>query len=190
MVGLNAQMQAQAFAPGVPTDGIVAPDGTTPLANVGFGCCFGATGILTIGSTQMNCPAWDIPNLARLWAEAAVRGGNQLLPTRAGVRGYPTRLDETSFDLKLFITGDVDALGGATASPWLGLEANMDALFAGVFDPITIGRGTRTAILTMPEGAPRMAQVQVAPLAFAAEVDDPSFVEATMTITVVSGRFV
>lgn len=171
--------------------GTVLPGGVAPppASNAGFSCCYGPTGILTIGATALNTPAWDIPNLARLWAEGAVRGENRKLPTVAGVRGYPTRLDETPFDLKLFITGDCDELGATFGDPWIGLEANIDTLRAGVFDPVTSGRGTRTGSLTMPDGTTRVAQVQVGPLKLASDVDDPSFVEASFELMVVSGRF-
>lgn len=181
MVGLNAQIV-----------GTVLPGGfaPAPISNGGFACCYGPTGILTIGATALNGPAWDIPNLARLWAEAAVRGENRKLPTVPGVRGYPTRVDETSFDLAIFISGDVDALGNPFSDPWVGLEANIDTLWAGVFAPVTIGPGTQSASLSMPDGSIRTAQVQVGPLQLAGDVDDPSVVAATFQLAVVSGRFV
>jgi len=172
--------------------GTVLPGGVAPgpLSTRGFSCCYGPTGILTVGATALNTPAWDIPNLARLWAEAAVRGENRSLPTVPGVRGYPTRVDETTFDLKLFITGDCDELGDPFTDPWIGLEANIDTLWTNVFAPVTTGRGTRTAALTMPDGTVRTAQVQVGPIQLAADVEDPSFVEASFSLAVVSGRFV
>lgn len=184
MVGMNAQMLATVYPGGV------FPDPTQFGVFGGFACCYGPTGILTVGATPLNTPAWDIPNLARLWAEAGVRGSNQKLPTVPGNRGYPTRLDQSSFTLKIFITGDVDATGAPSTTPWEGLEANLATLYAGVFDPVTTGRGTRTGILTMPDGTLRTADVQVDPLKISGDVNDPSFVEAEFTLTVVSGRFV
>jgi hypothetical protein len=177
VVGLNLHIDATVY-----------PGGVRPgLAGCGGFGCFGATGTLTIGSTVLNSPAWDIPNLARLWAEGDARGTNVKLPTVPGARGYPTRLNEASHQLKFFITGDVDQTGAPYAEPWVGLEANSDLLWAGVFSPV-LGRGTRHALLTMPDGTVRAAEVQ-AHLILDADVDDPSFVEATIDLMVVSGRF-
>lgn len=181
MVGLTGHIAATVLPGGI------AP---APISNGGFACCYGPTGTLTIGATALNGPAWDIPNLARLWAEAAVRGENRKLPTVPGVRGYPTRLDETPFELTIFITGDVDPLGDPFSDPWLGLEANIDTLWAGAFAPVSIDRGIQTATLSMPDGTTRTADVQVGALQLGGDVDDPSFVEATFELMVVSGRFV
>ena len=178
MVGLNLHIDATVYPGGVRP---------APVTCGGF-TCFGETGVLTIGSLPLNTPAWNVPNLARLWAEAEVRGTNVKLPTVPGARGYPTRLNESSYQLEFFITGDVDQDGAAYSDPWIGLEANSDILWASVFSPV-LGRGTRTALLTMPDGSTRTAQVQ-AGLELAADVDDPSFVAATIDLTVVSGRFV
>lgn len=190
MTTLVAQSTATAYPPGVPVGPVIPPGSGTPVADVGFGCCFGATGTLTIGATVMNCPAWDMPNLTRLWAEAEVRGDNQKLPTVAGMRGYPKRLDQAAFDLKLYVTGDVDPTGVATGDPWVGLEANLEALRLAVFDPVTVGRGVRSAWLTMPDATVRYAEVQVGPLTLSPETEDPSIVEAMVHLTVVTGRFV
>lgn len=152
-------------------------------------CDFGCTGTLNIGGIAMNCPAWDLPNLVKLWAEHAIRGENKLLPGAPGVRSYPTRLDVTEHDLAFFLTGTVDAFGAAHSDPWVGLQANLDLLWAFVFQPVTVGRGDRPAALTLPSGTVRLAQVQVEPIRFPNDVEDATFVEATIHLTIIGGRF-
>lgn len=153
-------------------------------------CDYGCTGILTVDGLALNTPAWDVPSLVRLWMEASERGDNKALAgVAAGQRGNPRRLDVAEFDLAFAITGDATSAGVANLDPWLGLQTNLDALYTAVFAPVTTGRGTRAATLTMPSGATRTADIQIDPLSFPNDIDDPSFVEAVIHMTVMSGRF-
>lgn len=154
-------------------------------------CDYGCTGLLTIGGQVLNTPAFDVPNLVHLWTEGVYRGDNRLVPALAGGRrGNPLRLDAAEFDLAFAITGSATVAGVANTNEWVGLQANLDLLWTNVFAPVTTGRGTRVATITMPSGAVRTADVQVDPLHFANDIDDPGFVESTIHLTVVSGRFV
>lgn len=153
-------------------------------------CEFGCTGTLTIDGYSLNTYAWDAPNLVRLWAEADVRGENKLLPGAPGRRGYPTRLEQASFDLPFWITGTVDPANTPYALPWSGLESNLNLLWGNVFQPVTTGRGVRAAVLTLPSGTVRTASVQVEPLTFPDDVWDAFNVAAVIHLTVVTGRFV
>lgn len=152
-------------------------------------CDYGCTGTLTIDGYPLNTPAWDIPNLVRLWAEASVRGENKLLPGAPGRRSYPTRLDQTEHDLAFFIYGNTDLDGSLNTEPWVGLQTHLDDLWSNVFAPVTVGRGVRVGVLTLPSGTVRTAHVQIEPLHFANDVEDASFVETTIHLTVVEGRF-
>jgi hypothetical protein len=152
-------------------------------------CEYGCSGILTIGGYPLNTPSWDAPSLSRLWAEASIRGENKLLPGAQGRRSYPTRLDQSEHDLAFFIYGNTDLDGTLIDNAWQGLQAHLDALWSNVFAPVTVGRGVRAATLTMPSGVTRVANVQVEPLHFANDVYDASFVEATIHLTIVDGRF-
>lgn len=157
-------------------------------------CQWGCQGTLAISGVALNGPAWDVPNLVKLWAEADVRGENKVIPGMlTGVRGNPRRLTATEFDLAFVIRGDVLGPAGtvvAADSTWGGLEANLAYLWTNVFAPVTTGRGVRSALLTLPSGTIRTADVQVEPLHFVNDPADPAFVESTIHLTVVSGRFV
>lgn len=153
-------------------------------------CEYGCTGLLTIDEFPLNTPAWDIPSLVRLWAEAAVRGQNLLLPGAQGQRSYPTRLDQSEYDLAFFIYGNTAEDGSLIADPWQGLQDHLDTLWSNVFSPVTTGRGVRPATLTMPDASVRTANVQIEPLHLAGDVYDANFVECTIHLTVVGGRFV
>lgn len=153
-------------------------------------CDYGCTGTLTIDGVLLNTPAWDIPNLARLWIEAAVRGDNRALAgVAAGRRGNPRRYDVTEFDLAFAITGVVNEAGTPYLNEWVGVQTNLATLWTGVFQPVTTGRGTRAATLVLPSGTSRVADVQVEPLTFPNDINDPAFVEAVIHLTVTSGRF-
>jgi len=153
-------------------------------------CQWGCTGTLAIDGMPLNSPAWDVPNLTRLWMESDARGDNKALPgLMVGTRGNPRRVEVTEFDLAFAITGAVDETGVPHTTGWIGLQQNLDALWAGVFAPVTTGRGMRAATLTLPSGTVRTASVQVEPLTFPNDIDDPDFVEAVIHLTVLSGRF-
>lgn len=152
-------------------------------------CEYGCTGTLEIEDFLLNTPAWDIPSLVRLWAEADVRGENKLLPGAPGLRSYPTRLTQSEHDLAFFIFGDTALDGSAIADAWEGLQDHLDALWTNVFAPVTTGTGTRSATLTMPDGSERLAEVQFEPLTFAGDVYDARQVEAVIHMIIPSGRF-
>lgn len=150
---------------------------------------YGCTGTLTVDGFSLNTPAWDIPSLVRLWAEASIRGENKLLPGAPGRRSYPKRLDQSEIDLPFVIHGDTDLTGAPIANAFLGLQAHLDSLWSNVFTPVTIGRGVRSAVLTLPSGTVRTAHVQFEPLRLAEDVYDARFVEAVIHMTILEGRF-
>lgn len=153
-------------------------------------CTYGCSGTLTVGGVLLNTPAWDVPSLTRLWIEAEVRGDNRALAgVAAGRRGNPRRYEVTEFDLAFAITGSVNSAGTPYMNDWIGLQTNLATLWSGVFSPVTTGRGTRAATLVLPSGTVRTADVQIAPLTFPNDIDDPTFVEAVIHLTVTSGRF-
>lgn len=155
-------------------------------------CNYGCTGELKIGpfGILLNTPAWDVPNLVRLWSEATVRGENLVLPNGRGRRGNPQRVDQTEFDLPFVINGITNQYGKYYEDPWVGLESNLNVLWDYAFKPVSTGRGTRHADLTLPSGTVRAAEVQLDPLRFPNDIDNPGYVEAVIHMTVVTGRFV
>lgn len=156
-------------------------------------CDFGCTGRLRVGATfWLASPAWDIPNLSKLWFEHQIRGENLPIPSAAGTRAYPRRIDEATHNLLLYVTGEVDQFGTAFADPWHGLRHNLDTLWTQVFQPVSTGTGTRACVLEAPTASTpqnRTANVQFEPLRAQGEIDDPRLAVFTMTITIPAGRF-
>jgi hypothetical protein len=132
-------------------------------------------GSLAIGGVAManQFGAWGIVpdrgkgGLIPLWTDFEVRGENRVLPTPApSVTGvvipYQRRITQSGHDLRLLVTGDIDGQTGATPTDAIvGLEANLAYLTANVIQPPATASGTRAAVLTMPSGATRTADVQV-----------------------------
>lgn len=153
---------------------------------------YGCTGILTINSIALNCPAWDIADLTPLWIEASQRGQDRLLPGVAGVIPYRRRLTVTEHVLEIVIVGDSTSTGTPVADAWDGLQANVEALRAGVVDPTNTGDGTRSATLLMPNGATRTASIHVLGMRVArVEGADGVFsvLNGALTISIPTGRF-
>ena len=154
----------------------------------GYGC----TGNLTIGGIDLNCPAWDITDLTPLWAEFDVRGDDRLLPGVAGVIPYRRRLDVTTHALAMLISGDVDRFGAVNANAWIGLEQNVAYLRANVVNPTNVGNGTRAAVLTMPSGATRNADVHALGLRVSSAVgarSEHALIKAVLQISIPAGVF-
>jgi hypothetical protein len=152
-----------------------------------FGC---TTGMLVVDGVDMACAAWDIPDLTPLWYAHTARGQNLLLPSAPGQRAYPRRLDAGEYQLTLFVTGSADMFGTAFPDPWHGLRNNLDVLWTQVFSPVSTGDGTRPCVLEVPGGSDREADVQFDPLESVGDIDDPTLVAFTMTLTIPAGRFV
>jgi hypothetical protein len=153
----------------------------------GYGC----TGTLTIGSTSMNNPAWDITDLTPLWATVEVRGQDRIIPGAAGAIPYQRRLTVTRHDLQMLITGDVNASGTPFANPDEGLQSNLSTLYTNVIAPVGSGGGTRAATLTLPSGATRTADIHI--IGFVRQQtfvsDSQAIMEATLQISIPEGRF-
>lgn len=161
----------------------------------GFDCvgntCAGAPiAQLSVAGFDLTTPAWQFADLTKLWFEHAVRDQEGLvLPTAAGRRSYPDRLDETQHELTVFVNGEVNADGDLYADPWTGIVSNLDALFTNALSPVTTGRGTRPAVLTLPDGVTtRTADVKFTPLR-GDDIEDPTFAVFRTTMTIPAGRF-
>jgi hypothetical protein len=143
-----------------------------------------------VGLYPLNCPAWDIVNLAPLWVEDEFRGDNVALPRINGSRAYPKRLAEGRHDLVLWVRGDADKNGAAHPEVWQGLYANLSALKANVINPPSPPTATRTARLTLPNGTSTLtANVQFEGLRHEGDLDDPLEAIFTLTLIIPAGRF-
>jgi hypothetical protein len=169
-----------------------------PLTN------FAIEGTLYISGVNMNRPAWAVlgdergkNGLVPLWIEADVRGDDRLLPSVTGVIPYRRRITVTRHDLRILVAGDVDVNGAPVANPTIGLENNLTYLRTNVVAPVASATGTRSAILTMPSGVTRTADIHVLDLVvqsymFSPVVDGCSqgaLLIGILQISIPSGRF-
>lgn len=142
-------------------------------------------GGLTIDDVDMLTAGWLALDLSPLEGMAALRGQNRILPGASGRRARRRRIDQTSVDIPMWITGAWDPIGAAPHSdPVLGLALNLDYLWDNVASP-PAGE-TRTAVRTMSDASTRTAPVQVTLTVgeLVGAYDKP----AILTITVPRGR--
>jgi hypothetical protein len=160
-----------------------------------------AEGTLTIDGVDMNIGngAWGIigdekgtGGYVQLWADFDVRGDDRILPSVTGVIAYQRRRTVTRHDFRLIVVGDVI---GSTSAPEtdtrVGLEENIEYLRENVIDPVDTATGTRSAVLDMPSGNQRAADIHV--LGVTTQTyklsECGSIWIATMHISIPSGRF-
>lgn len=149
-----------------------------------------AAGDLTIGGVAMNGPAWKVLNLYELWLPANVRGSDRILPGTAGVIAYQRRATVTVRSLQMLVSGTHDRTGASVADRYEGLQANVDYLITNVVAPTGTGDGTRSAVLTMPDGTTRTEPVHVLGLELGTISEDGSWTKAVIELSIPSGRIV
>lgn len=147
-----------------------------------------AAGDLTIGGVALNGPAWKVLNLLELWQPADQRGNDRLVPGTAGVLAQQRRDTVTRRSLQMLIVGDVDRTGTPQADRFEGLQVNVEYLRANVVAPTGTGDGTRSAVLTMPDGTTRTEPVHVVGFDFGNFREDAAWLRAVLTISIPSGR--
>lgn len=143
------------------------------------------TEYLEIDGVPLPSDAWDVLSLLPLWHGPQVRGSDRLIPGAAGVKAYRRRATVTVRTLELVIYGHVDEDGNPNVDVRAGLEANVAYLRANVADPTNVGDGTRTAVLHLPSGATRTADVHV--VGFDLGEFGPTSVRATLDLSIPSG---
>lgn len=147
-------------------------------------------GTMVVGGFSLNTPAWLLTGYPKLFTDKEIRTGDVLLPTASGRRSYPSRLDQAEFDMTMFVTGEVNSAGVEYGDPFQGYYSNIQVLWDNVFSPVTTGRGTRPAVLTLPNGVTTLnADVKFSPLRADDEVDDPTYVILRTTLTIPAGQF-
>lgn len=147
-----------------------------------------AAGDLTIGGVAMNGPAWKVLNLLELWQPADQRGSDRLVPGTAGVLAQQRRDTVTRRSLQMLIVGDVDRTGTPQADRFEGLQVNVEYLRSNVVAPTGATDGTRSAVLTMPDGTTRTEPVHVVGFDFGNFREDAAWLRAVLTISIPSGR--
>jgi len=109
-------------------------------------------GTLSIDGVGLFTPAWTVTSLASLYDDPDVRGGDRLIPGRTGVLPYRRRATATRHSLPFLVVGLVDDNGIVQSDPNAQLVTNLRYLKTNVTLPTNTGDGTRTAVLTMPDG--------------------------------------
>lgn len=149
-----------------------------------------AAGDLTIGGVAMNGPAWKVLNLHVLWQPAAQRGQDRLVPGANGVRKFRRRETVTTHDLQMLVVGSHSRTGSVNADLFEGLQANVDYLITNVVSPTGATDGTRSAVLTMPDGTTRTEPVHVTGMDFGDVSGNGAWLKAVLSISVPSGRII
>lgn len=141
---------------------------------------------VSIGGVSLATPAWNSLNDHVLWQGPEVRGSDRLLPGSTGVRPYRRRATVTRYTLELVINGTFKEDGTTYANPAVGLQSNIDYLYANVVAPVATTSGTRAISMVMPDATTRTGHAhveafQIAPISF-------KVVRATMDISIPTGR--
>lgn len=144
-------------------------------------------GELEIDDISMHTPAWSVLDLLPLWQFPATRGENILIPAVDGMLPTPRLIDQTTVQLEIAITGAVNLDGEANANPMIGLQENIDYLNDNIGSPPPLPDTTRPALLTMPDGSMRSADVQCVLLLRPLAGHD---VDGLLVVTIPAGRFV
>lgn len=113
-------------------------------------CCDPTGFSLSIAGISLSTPAWFITDLWDLIMDPEFITGNVLIPTRPGRLTLGTVVDQTTYTLELWMTGEVDLTGSAYADDTSGFDSNLQVIEAGITSPVSTGDGTRSATLYTP----------------------------------------
>ena len=144
-------------------------------------------GDLTIDSFELNTAAWRVENLYEWWLPATQRGNDKIRPGVDGVFAVRRRKTATRRTLQMFISGEVDAFGVPYDNPFNGLSTNLFAFEVNLVDPVTTGNGTRTALLTLPNGNQRGGPVTVLGMEISDIKPTSRYCYATIDISIPGG---
>ncbi len=147
-----------------------------------------AAGGLTIGGISLTTTWCKVLNLVDLWMPADQRGDDRIVPFYAGVLAQPRRDTVTRRSLRLVVAGDVTYTGATTGDAFERLQINVDYLRANIVAPTGVSDGTRTAVLTMPDGTTRTEAVHVTGMELGRYAEDARWLLATLDLSIPSGR--
>lgn len=128
--------------------------------------CPNETGALSINgfdlesacSTVLN-PYFPLYSIGKLYESDPVhiQGNPGDLTWAAEVAGW-------EFQMQFVLAGECNPDGDQYATPYIGIESNMNMLNEEFIFPVTTNRGLVPAVLTMPSGELRHADVRVRPM--------------------------
>jgi hypothetical protein len=147
-----------------------------------------AAGGLTIGGISLTTTWCRVMNLVELWLPADQRGQDRIVPGSAGVKAQQRRDTVTRRTLRLTIAGDVTYTGATTGDAFERLQINIDYLRANIVAPTGTTNGTRSAVLTMPDGTTRTEDVHVTGMDVGRYAEDGRWMLATLDLSIPSGR--
>jgi hypothetical protein len=147
-----------------------------------------AAGGLTIGGISLTTTWCKVLNLLELWLPADQRGGDRVVPGASGVLAQQRRDTVTRRSLQLLIAGDVTYAGATTGDAFERLQINLDYLRANIVAPTGTTDGTRSAVLTMPDGTTRTEPVHVTGFDLGTYAEDARWVRGVLTVSIPSGR--
>jgi len=145
-------------------------------------------GNLAIGLVPMMNPAFKVQNLPELWLPANQRGTDVIRPGVSGVKARLRRDTVTVRTLRLLIVGSADVNGNAVADLFEGLQANMDYIRQNLVAPTGVTDGTRSVVLTMPDGTTRTEPAHVQQMEVGRISENGAFALATIELSIPSGR--
>jgi hypothetical protein len=144
-------------------------------------------GDLSIDGFALNCAAWRIENLIEWWLPAEQRGSDKIRPGVDGSFAVRRRKAATRRTCEMFISGEVDAFGTPAANWMAGMQANLEAFETNLVDPPATLDGTRTALLTMPDGSTRTGPVHVLGMQIAEPRANGRYTYAVIDVSIPAG---
>lgn len=147
-----------------------------------------AAGGLTIAGIDL-CTTWvRVLNLVDLWLPADQRGSDVVIPGSSGVKARPRRDTVTRRSLRLQIDGGVTYTGATTGDAFERLAINIDYIRSAIVAPPGGSSGTRSAVLTMPDGTTRTEDVHVTGFELGKYAEDARWALGVLQLSIPSGR--
>ena len=147
-----------------------------------------AAGGLTIAGISLTTTWCRVENLIDLWLPADQRGQDRVIPGSAGVLALQRRDTVTRRSLRLTVAGDVTYAGATSGDAFERLQINLDYLRAQIVAPTGSGNGTRSAVLTMPDGTSRTEDVHVTGMELSDYAEDARWARVVIELSIPSGR--
>lgn len=147
-----------------------------------------AAGGLTISGISLTTTWCKVMNLIELWLPADQRGSDRIVPGASGALAQQRRDTPTRRGLQLVIAGDVTYTGSTSGDAFERLQINLDYLRANIVAPTGTTNGTRSAVLTMPDGTTRTEDVHVTGFDLGTYAEDARWVRGVLTVSIPSGR--
>ncbi|NBW09912.1 MAG: hypothetical protein EBR82_17990 [Caulobacteraceae bacterium] len=146
-------------------------------------------GGLTIAGIDVCNGGWcRVLNLLELWLPADQRGSDKVIPGVSGVKARPRRDTATRRSLRLQVAGDITYAGSTSGDAYERLATNIDYIRSALVAPPGTSTGTRSAVLTMPDGASRTEDVHVIGFELGKFAEDARWALGVLELSIPSGR--